>query len=281
MFLIELRRAWENVVELDLAVVRVESNPQLVQIVPPNEVVVLISFELTIGDLRGMMNLCIPFNSIERIGGKLSSNSWVTYGTRQRLAGIDPADQQQLARLAGRTGGPPGRDDRSRPADLIGLRVGDIITTEKDMHSPIAVSVEGVSKFVARPGAFKGRKAIQIDAPGARRRKKNCANKTCSCQRRPGGTTLRSTEGCGARARLANTASPLPTDRPGGTTLRSSEGRDKRLMGRANSCVLLYAPSPNVCRKARTGCSIAARFRRPALLRLIAPGPWTPGGTAL
>ena len=52
-----------------LAVVRVESNPQLVQIVPPNEVVILISFELTIGEMRGMLNLCIPFNSIERIGG--------------------------------------------------------------------------------------------------------------------------------------------------------------------------------------------------------------------
>ena len=59
---------------------RVESNPQLVQIVPPNEVVVLISFELTLGDIRGMMNLCIPFNSIERISSKLTANSWVSYG---------------------------------------------------------------------------------------------------------------------------------------------------------------------------------------------------------
>src|SRR5215467_7002020 len=47
LFLDELKRAWENVLKLDLAVVRVESNPQLVQIVPPNEVVILISFELT------------------------------------------------------------------------------------------------------------------------------------------------------------------------------------------------------------------------------------------
>ena len=46
--------AWENVLDLQLSVTRVESNPQLVQIVPPNEVVVLISFELTIGDVRGM-----------------------------------------------------------------------------------------------------------------------------------------------------------------------------------------------------------------------------------
>src|SRR5690349_2284414 len=63
LFLQELHHAWENVLKLDLAVVRVESNPQLVQIVPPNEVVILISFELTIGETRGMLNLCIPFNS--------------------------------------------------------------------------------------------------------------------------------------------------------------------------------------------------------------------------
>ena len=77
-----MKHAWENVLELNLSVDRVESNPQLVQIVPPNEVVVLISFELTLGDVRGMMNLCIPFNSIERISSKLSSNSWVSYGKK-------------------------------------------------------------------------------------------------------------------------------------------------------------------------------------------------------
>jgi len=52
----------------------------LVQIVPPNEVVVLISFELTLSDVRGMVNLCIPFNSIERVSQKLSSNTWASYG---------------------------------------------------------------------------------------------------------------------------------------------------------------------------------------------------------
>ena len=52
LFLTELKHAWENVLELKLSVDRVESNPQLVQIVPPNEVVVLISFEISIGEVR-------------------------------------------------------------------------------------------------------------------------------------------------------------------------------------------------------------------------------------
>jgi flagellar motor switch protein FliM len=161
LFLHELRHAWENVIDLKLEVVQVESNPQLVQIVPPNEVVVLISFELTIGDLRGMINLCIPYNSIERIGGKLSANSWVSYGKRQATPESILQISQKVytsqvdvnVRLA---------QTRIGTGELIGLKVGDIITTEKDVHHPLVVSVEGIPKFFANAGSFKGRKAIVI-----------------------------------------------------------------------------------------------------------------------
>jgi flagellar motor switch protein FliM len=162
LFLEEFRRAWANVLDLRPMVERVESNPQLVQIVPPNEVIVLISFEITLGELRGMMNLCIPFNSIERIGQKLSSNSWVSYG--RRGATPETADRigrnlkgamvQLVAQLA---------ETKISTGDLIGLRVGDIITTEKDVNTPLLISVEGHAKYHARPGALKGRKAIRID----------------------------------------------------------------------------------------------------------------------
>lgn len=164
LFLDELKHAWENVVTLELEVERIESNPQLAQILPPNEVVVLISFELTIQDLRGMMNLCIPFNSIERISSQLSSNSWTAYGSKQSdLASRGLITQNmrgsvvELAVQLAQT--------RITTADLIGLRVGDIITTEKDVSTPLVVEIEGIPKFQASPGAFKMRKAIQIDGP--------------------------------------------------------------------------------------------------------------------
>ena len=136
LFLDELRRAWENVLDLKLEVLRVESNPQLVQIVPPNEVVVLVSFELALRDTRGMVNLCIPYNSIERIGGKLSANNWVAYGRRQATAESIGQISQNLrsslvevqVRLA---------RSRISTGELFTLRVGDIITTEKDVHTPL------------------------------------------------------------------------------------------------------------------------------------------------
>jgi flagellar motor switch protein FliM len=161
LFLIEMKSAWENVIDLTLAVDRVESNPQLVQIVPPNEVVVLISFELMLGDARGMMNLCIPFNTIERIGSKLSANSWATYSKRAATPEtidsishqISGAVVEVVAQLAA---------TNISTSDLIGLRVGDIIATEKDVQHPLIVSVQGRPKFRAKCGTFKGRKAIEV-----------------------------------------------------------------------------------------------------------------------
>jgi len=162
LFLDELHHAWENVLDLKLEVVQVESNPQLVQIVPPNEVVVLISFELTVGEIRGMINLCIPYNSIERIGGKLSANSWSAYRrpqpTPQSIEKIGGALRSSLVELKVQLA-----QTQIGTGELISLTVGDIITTQKDVQRPLLVSVEGVPKFRARIGAFKGHKAICIE----------------------------------------------------------------------------------------------------------------------
>jgi flagellar motor switch protein FliM len=161
LFCKEMKHAWENVLDLNLSIDRVESNPQLVQIVPPNEVVVLISFELSIGDSRGMMNFCIPFNAIERISGRLSANSWVSYGKKmatpeniKRISGqLSDALVEVVVDLA---------ETNISTSDLISLKVGDIIATEKDVERPLVVSIEGQAKFHAKAGAFKGRKAIQV-----------------------------------------------------------------------------------------------------------------------
>lgn len=162
LFLDEMRRAWANVIDLDLSVERVESNPQLVQIVPPNEVVVLISFELTLQDVRGMVNLCIPFNSIERIGNKLSANNWLAYSRRgatpESIEHIGRALKGALVEVVVELA-----ESRINTGDLLGLRVGDIVTTEKDIREPLDVVVQGVTKYRAKAGAFKGRKAIQIE----------------------------------------------------------------------------------------------------------------------
>jgi flagellar motor switch protein FliM len=132
-----------------------------VQIVPPNEVVVLISFEITLGDVRGMANLCITYNSIERISGQLTSNSWVAYGKK-------PATAQSIQQISNQLTGSLVEvvvdlaETHIATSDLLELEVGDIIATEKDVRQPLVVSIEGRPKFHAEPGVLKGRKAVQV-----------------------------------------------------------------------------------------------------------------------
>jgi len=156
-----LRTVWSNLMDIDFKVLEVESNPQLVQIVPPNEVVVLIGFELALADLRGLMNLCIPFNVIEPLLKQLSANSWFGYNQRQPSA---EAAESLSARLT------DSRVDLTvylaeagiSMADLVDLKPGDVIPTDKNVNSDLLVCVEGVPKFRAKPGQFKGHKAVQL-----------------------------------------------------------------------------------------------------------------------
>ncbi len=155
----ELSRVWADVLDLQMHVDRVESNPQLVQAIPPNEVVVVVGFEVTLGENRGMMNLCLPYSSIQqavaaltderRFGGTIGSAAEANQLRRR----IDQSELSLTVKLA---------QQKIALTQLLDLRVGDIITTDNPVKSPLVVEVEGIAKFRGEPGALNGRKAIQI-----------------------------------------------------------------------------------------------------------------------
>ena len=64
---------------------------------PPNEVVVVISFEIKMGTRAGTMGLCIPFNVIEPVMSKLSQQNWFTYSRKAGNEGQAKAVQKSLS----------------------------------------------------------------------------------------------------------------------------------------------------------------------------------------
>ena len=162
VFLRELQVAWSSVLELNIEVERVESNPQLVQVIPPNEIVVMVSFELSIGNIRGMANLCIPYHTIERVGSMLTNDGWVGYASARANS---ESKGKQISRLDGSLADVIVTLARSNitAADVLDLEVGDIISTETDISQPLEVEIADRVKFHALAGSFKGRKAIQIE----------------------------------------------------------------------------------------------------------------------
>ncbi|MBW3543118.1 MAG: flagellar motor switch protein FliM [Planctomycetes bacterium] len=156
-----LEHAWSNLCSLELSIDQVETNPQLVQIVPPNEVVVLVCFEIAMGESRGIVNLCIPFNTIEPLAGKLSSDAWSTYTRRtadpvQKAnleAGVSRAGVRMVVELARTT---------LSAGEVMGLAVGDVIVTDREPARGLDVLIESRPMFLAFPGQYKGQKAIRI-----------------------------------------------------------------------------------------------------------------------
>lgn len=163
-----LAEAWDNILTIDFQLEESESNPVLVQIVPPNEVVVVVGFEMKMGGRAGTMSLCIPYNVIEPVVEKLSNQTWSAYKKsekdtqlRDRLAThLSGAAVDVTARLA---------DTTMRLSELMNLQVGDVILTDKPAASPLALLVEGRRKYIGNLGQFKGNRAFKVTRPIAPR----------------------------------------------------------------------------------------------------------------
>jgi flagellar motor switch protein FliM len=163
MFLQELKHAWENVIELEFEVIQTESNPQLIQVVPPNEVVIVLCFEVALTDMRGTITLCIPYNSFERIANKLTSSGWTGYSSKkqatpQTIKKISKDIRNMKALVKVKLA-----ESRMKMHEFLNLRIGDVICTQKHMSTPLLVSIEGIPKYWATMGKYKGYTAIQIE----------------------------------------------------------------------------------------------------------------------
>jgi flagellar motor switch protein FliM len=148
VFLEECRSAWRPVVDLKFDVLQVESNPRLLRILPADELVVLVGFEVAIGELRGMVRFCLPCRALERLGDRLLPEHPVPINQ----PGSDPLAAIRVT-LA---------ETQISARELADLRVGDIIATETAADSLASVSIEGATKFRAKPGTYQGRKAIRL-----------------------------------------------------------------------------------------------------------------------
>ncbi len=159
-----LSEAWESITPVDFALEETESNPQFVQIVPPNEVVVVIGFELKMGGRAGTMSLCIPFNVIEPVMDKLVSQSWQAYGRGRSDDDLRGQLTEKLSR-AGLTVSAILAETTITVGDLLNMAPGDVIVTDKPAARPVVLSIEGKKKHLANLGQFKGKRALKIMRP--------------------------------------------------------------------------------------------------------------------
>lgn len=157
-----LAEAWHGLHRMEFTLGDMESNPQLVQVVPPNEVVVAITFDVRLGTCSGPMRLCLPYNAIEPLMDRLNSQSWLAAGRSRRA----PDAQQRLSRSlssARLTIDAVLAETTMTVGELRTLEPGDLIVTSRRASEPVTLRVEGRSKFVARLGQSRGRRAVVLE----------------------------------------------------------------------------------------------------------------------
>lgn len=156
-----LREAWESVADMEPMLTDFEVNPQFLQMVSPNETVVVISLNTQIGDISGMINICIPHVVLEPIIPKLSVHYWMQTQKKER----EPEEVATLQKRLKQTKVPMiaqlGTSTIS-VQEFLQLSVGDVIQLDQTVRDPLVIKVGDVPKFIGQPGKMNKRLAVQI-----------------------------------------------------------------------------------------------------------------------
>lgn len=151
---------WQDMIEMDTQVESIDTNPQLLQSMSPNEPVVLATFSISLGGNNTFVNLCIPYIFFENILDKLSFRNWFHEGKE-----ADDSDHQKFAKnlqpvlvqletLLGKS--------TVSIADFLEMEEGDVIQLNKKISKPLTMSVEGTPYFHVKPGIIEGRFGVEV-----------------------------------------------------------------------------------------------------------------------
>ncbi|AZV42281.1 flagellar motor switch protein FliM [Peribacillus asahii] len=156
-----LQEAWSTIVDIDPIMTDFEVNPQFLQLVSPNDTVIVISLNIQVGDTTGMINMCIPHVVLEPIIPNLSAHYWMQTSQKERspeeMAMLEKRITHSEMIVAAELG-----ETSITIHDFLQLDVGDVIELNQLIEAPLTVKIGDVPKFYGQPGKVGKKLAIQI-----------------------------------------------------------------------------------------------------------------------
>ena len=114
-----------------------------------------------IGDVEGLMNVCLPFFTLESVMDRLNTKFW--YSSLQKM---DDEDYEQFIESMIRRVDVPVKAVLGKSVitvnDFVNIQVGDIIRLDSKVDDELDVYVGDIRKFSAVPGASKEAYAVRI-----------------------------------------------------------------------------------------------------------------------
>ena len=158
---VDLQTAWKSIGNLQFKLDRFESEPDFVQIAPASEIVLVVSFEVSLGTVPYMMNLGLPIFALEETIGKLNTQRFYHSSSK----GNSKTRPDIIRRQMGVTRMPVSATlgtARITMNDLVNLQLGDVIRLDTRVDGEVKVFISGSHKCYGRPGMVDGRRALKI-----------------------------------------------------------------------------------------------------------------------
>ena len=156
------KEAWANVTIMHPTLETTESNPQFTQIVPPSDMVVIVTLQMKVGEIEGMMNICIPYLVLEPIMSKLTTTFWVASTiskdeSEDQVALIQKKIEKTKVPFVVEVG-----DVYITIREFLTLGFGDVLQLETKVKDDLPCRVGTKAKFYCRPGTSGKKMAVQI-----------------------------------------------------------------------------------------------------------------------
>lgn len=156
-----MREPWESIISIRPRLEKIETNAQFAQIIHPNEMVALITLNVVVGEVKGMINICIPHMVVEPIMPKLSTKLWFTNieSEKNEYNMIDIETKigctyVPVRAILGKT--------TINISEFLDLQEGDVIPLETNVNGELDVYVGDLPKFTGKPGVKKNKVSVKI-----------------------------------------------------------------------------------------------------------------------
>jgi flagellar motor switch protein FliM len=156
-----LREPWQNVVELSPRLEKIETNSQFAQIISPSEMIAIVTLTLKIGDVEGLMNICLPFLTLEPVMDKLNTKYWYSTMNDKQEAIYGDKIETLIAKAVVPIKAVLGTSSIS-VGDFANLQKGDIIKLDSGIEDELTVFVGNIGKFKALPGSSAENYAVRV-----------------------------------------------------------------------------------------------------------------------
>ncbi|MFT5365907.1 MAG: flagellar motor switch protein FliM [Candidatus Latescibacterota bacterium] len=151
----DLEKTWEALLKIEISECELETNPEFMQIARPSDTVILIAFEINMQHASGLVELCLPYFTLEPIMSYLNVQTWASRqpGGRNSHRRQHPLFNYsnslrtipvEVAAVCAR-----GQISAQKIADF---QVGDILVLNTKVEDPAVVYVENQPLFLAQTG---------------------------------------------------------------------------------------------------------------------------------